>query len=103
MGTFIDLNKAINIADHGILFNGIDAYGIRGVSGDFQRAYTSNRSLNSFIWVQVHYLTKKLLHVPQMFPIGLNIVLFADDVFYRIVFQVSLLPSKLRHNPIEEN
>ena len=43
MSIFVDLTKAIDTVDNGILSDKLDKYGIRGHANDFFRSYLSDR------------------------------------------------------------
>ena len=43
LGIYLDLKKAFDTVDHGILLSKLETYGIRGHVNDFIRSYLSNR------------------------------------------------------------
>ena len=51
IGVFIDLKKAFDTVDHGILIEKLNYYGLHGVANDWIKSYLSNR--NQFVKIDV--------------------------------------------------
>lgn len=96
VGVFIDLPKAFDTLDHGILLHKLENYGIRGVPLKLFRSYLSNRTQSVFC-NNIYSLFKDIRKgVPQGSALGpilfllyvndivnasskLNFVVYADD------------------------
>ena len=96
IGVFIDLKKAFDTVDHGILINKLEHYGVRGAASDWLKSYLSNRKQ----FVNIDGCSSELLDVscgvpqgsilgPTLFILYINdicnvsnlvkFILFADD------------------------
>ena len=96
IGVFIDLKKAFDTVDHGILIKKLEHYGVRGAASDWLKSYLSNRKQ----FVNIDGCSSELLDVicgvpqgsilgPTLFILYINdicnvsnlvkFILFADD------------------------
>ena len=96
IGVFIDLKKAFDTVDHGILIKKMEHYGVRGAASDWLKSYLSNRKQ----FVNIDGCSSELLDVicgvpqgsilgPTLFILYINdicnvsnlvkFILFADD------------------------
>ena len=66
IGVFIDLKKAFDTVDHGILIKKLKHYGVRGVASDWVKRYLSNRKQ----FVNIDGCSSELLSVICGIPQG---------------------------------
>ena len=69
-GTFIDLRKAFDTVNHGILLKKLEHYGVRGISLQWFESYLSSRG--QYVSVNSHTYKKLVIKhgVPQGSVIG---------------------------------
>ena len=82
MSIFVDLTKAFDTADHAILLDKLDRYGIRGNANDFFRSYLSDRRQYTVINGVNSALKNITCGVPQGSVLGpLFFGIYINDVY----------------------
>ena len=103
-GIFIDLKKAFDTVDHGILLNKLEHYGFRGIINDWFTSYLSNRTQTTELKCHISNKATITCGVPQGSVLGpLLFLLYANDRQYSadnsnstslLMIQISSMPIK---------
>ena len=70
IGVFIDLKKAFDTIDHGILLKKLDRYGVRGISNNWVKSYLTGRKQNVNIDIATSDMLQTVCRVPQGSVLG---------------------------------
>lgn len=82
-GIFIDLKKAFDTVNHGILLNKLEHYGFRGIINDWFSSYLNNRTQTTELKCHISNKAAITCGVPQGSVLGpLLFLLYANDIQY---------------------
>ena len=80
-GIFVDLKKAFDTFDHGILLHKLDHYGIRGILNNWFRSYLSGRCQTTQAGGKISKKEKVVCGVPKGSVLGpLLFLLYINDI-----------------------
>ena len=98
IATFIDLSKAFDTLEHGVLLKKLNKYGIRGLANEWYKSYLSNRKLRVKCPVtstgKVEYSSYKTVKygTPQGSCLGpLIFLIFTNDLHLQLEHSASIL------------